>query len=353
MNKLNRPWTKDETQNYSNMNDEALIELNKTLCPTGGDKPYKLGIFVPGQVGDLAQVMGIIKYTELLWPQYKIIFFTNMPNADLLRYAPIDEVRPWPWAGNGLNSGEPDHFPFLCNTLNNTLSLELSKTRKDTNDIDLGFFPATHQVPSEKREGVEYSNVSKMVFRIPNDWGWHPCLSWSEEEKLAIKQFIDTLPKNRKTFLLETFAGSGQSPFYTVETTKKIMQTCRDKFGECNFIFGSHKHIGGENNIGLLNADLFDRDDRSCVNAGQFTPRQVALINDYVDLIIGISSGISVVTSAYGLKPTPKLQWCGSRICSTQAIAVGPFYLVEAEFKTKEVATKEFFNKLNEVLETI
>ena len=132
------------------------------------------------------------------------------------------------------------------------------------------------------------------------------------------------------------------------------MRICRERFdGDVTFVFGSHKHIGGENNIGFLNSDLFDRDDRSCISAGYLTPRQVALINDYVDLIIGISSGISVTTSAWNLKPTPKLQWAGSRICSTQAIANGPFHLVEAEFKIKENATKEFFSKLEEVLSTI
>lgn len=335
------------------MNDEALIELNKTLQPTKRDKPYSLGVFCPGQVGDLAQVMGIIKYLEVLYPQYKIIFFTNLPNADLLRYAPIDEVRPWPWAGNGLPAGEPDHFPYLCNPLNNTLNLELAKTREDTKDLTIGLFPATHQVPSEKREGLEYSLVSKMVFGIPNEWDWKPCLSWSEEERRDVKMLGSSLDRTNKTILLETFAGSGQSPYYSVETTKEIIRICREKFnGKVNFIFGSHKHLGGVDNCGIPNEELFGNEPDCCF-IHHFTPRQVALFTEYCDLIIGISSGISVTTSAWGLKPVPKLQWAGSRICSTQAIANGPFYLVEAEFKTKEVATKEYFTKLSEVLETI
>lgn len=334
------------------MNDEALIELNKTLKPRYVNSSQRVGIFCFGQVGDTAQVMSVLGYVDTFFKGKEIVWYINFPNADLLRFAPINEVRPWPWAGNGLEAGEPDHFPYLC-LPDNTLNLELAKTRKDTADLTEGYFPATHQVPSEKREGVEYGLVSKMVFKGTDEQIWRPYLNWSVEEEDAIRKFSESFNPNYKTILLETFAGSGQSPHYDVETTKEIMKVCMEKFnGSVNFVFGSHKHIGGISNCGIPNEDLFS-EHLDCYFAHHFTPRQIALLSNHVDLIIGISSGISVVTSAWNIRSVPKIQWCGSRICSTQAISNGPFYLVEAEFKTKEVTTREFFNKLREVLETI
>lgn len=347
-NTLGRPWTKEETEIYAKENKKMLEEINKTLRPSRGKKTGKVAIFCPGQIGDTAQVMGILKYWDVMFLNKECIWFINAPNSDLLRYSNVSEVRPWPWAGNGLNAGEPDHWPYLC-LPNNKLNLELAKTRKDTADLEDGYFPATHQVPSEKREGLEYSLVSKKIFGVPDRWEWHPRLYWHDDEKKMIKEFAGTFHKNRRTVILENFAGSGQSPFFTVDTTKRIMELCRKKLGACNFVFCSHKHLGGKDNCGLDNKELFGNED-GFFSAAHFTPRQVALINDYADLFIGISSGISVVTSAWELRGTPKIQWCGSRICSTNAIANGEFILAESEFKTREVAEKDFFNKLNEIL---
>lgn len=332
----------------------------------------KIGFFAFGQVGDVAACSSVLKYKEQLWPDSDIVWFINEPNSDLLKHQDI-EIRPWlhGWEipESDLNTiyaeriksdkeaGRPnwENWAVLRNS-ENKLNQDLKHLFESTKDLSDGYFPLPHMLPVERRFELEYSNVSKRIFGVPSDWDWHPNLDWSEEECTMIYSFMSSIPKAStmtRTIMMEVFAGSGQSPFYTVETTKEIMRICRDKFGDnVRFIICSHKHIGGENNCGLDCKELF-KDEQDVFYAGHFTPRQVALINDYADLFVGISSGISVTTSAWGLKPTPKLIWCGSRICSTQAISNGPYHLVEAEFKTKEVATKEFIEKLKTVLETI
>ena len=333
----------------------------------------RVAIFLHGQKGDIMEASSVLKYKDELWGEdCEITWFIQDENRDIFKHNPYLKLAHFPH-GYGIPEsdmntiyaeriakdkadGKPEWFDLSqVKTHDNKLDITKKHLYEPIIGVfDVGYYPAPHQVPSENREGLEYSLVSKQVFSVPNDYEWHPVLFWDEEERNAIKSFASTWKQNKKTILLETFAGSGQCVFYSAETTKEIMRVCRDVFNdEVTFIFGSHKHVGGENNIGILNSDLFDRNDRSCISAGYLSIRQTALINDYVDLIIGISSGVSVATSAFGLKPTPKIQWCGSRICSTKAIANGEFHLVEAEFKTKENATKEFFSKLEEVLLTI
>ena len=344
-NTLGRPWTKDETKKYQIMNKDGLDEINKTLCPPFGNKTGKVGIFCPGQVGDLCTAMSVLKYADDLWPDKRIIWYTNCPNADNLKYSIVSEVRPWPWAGNGLPAGTPDFYPLLCNA-DNRLNKELASQYELTNDLEDGYFPTPWMIASEKQR--DYPNCSKMIFGVPDEWGWHPFLSWSDEEREAAEHFMAKLPLVRKNIMLETFAGSGQSPFWDENTTRKIMQICRDKLGECNFIFASHKHKGGVDNCGIENSIFFD--DIGCTSAGQFTVRQCALLNDYCDLMVCMSSGLSVATSAWGLKPIPKLQYCGSLKCSTVALANGPIQLVSTDGKAREDANAEFENKLREML---
>ena len=102
---LNRPWTKEETHKHQNMNDELLIELNKTLQPSIGEKTGKVAIFLFGQAGDLITATSVLKYADVLWPNKDIVWFANFPNADALRYSAVSEVRRWPWAGNFLPIG--------------------------------------------------------------------------------------------------------------------------------------------------------------------------------------------------------------------------------------------------------
>ncbi len=331
----------------------------------------RVAVFLHGQKGDIMEASGVLKYKDELWGEdCEITWFIQDENRDIFKYNPYLKLAHFPH-GYGIPEsdiktiyaariskdkmeGKPEWFDLSqVKTHDNKLDITKKHLYEPIiGSFDVGYFPAPHQVPSEKREGVEYSNVSKMIFGIHEDWTWHPCLFWSDDERKMIKEFTDSFHKNRRTVMLEVFAGSGQSPYYSVETTRKIMWICREKLGECNFVFCSDKHLGGISNCGIDNKELFGNED-GFFSAGLFTPRQVALINDYADLFIGISSGISVATSALGLRGTPKVQWCGSKICSTSTIANGEFHLITTDFKTREVATLEFENKLREVLDVL
>lgn len=343
-------WSDTEVLNFQIKNNKMLTEINATLRPSPGAKTGKIGIFCPGQAGDLCTAMGVLKYIDTLFPGKEIIWFANYPNAESLKFSNVSEVRPYPWAGNGLPPGTPDFFPLLCNG-NNRLNKELAANYELTNDLEDGFFPTPWMVSPPKQEGIDYPNVSKMIFGVDDTWEWHPYLLFSDEEIRGAEEFISKLPPNRKNIMLETFCGSGQSAFWNENTTKRIMHICRELLNGVNFIFASHKHKGGPDNIGIDNSMFFD--DAGCVSCAHFTVRQTALINDYCHLMIGMSSGISVATSAWGLKPVPKLQYCGSKKCSTVAIVNGTIELVTTDFKPKEVANAEFEGKLIEILETI
>jgi len=343
-------WSEQMVFEFQEKNNKMLREINNTLRPPSGTKTGKIGIFCPGQAGDLATVTGILKYMDIVFPNKELIWFCNFPNADLLRFSPVSEIRAWLWAGNGLPVGCPDFYPLLCDS-NNRLNKELASQYESTKDLEDGIFPTTWMVAPDKQNGIDYPNVSKKIFGIPDNWEWHPFLTWSNEEKEMIKEFVSKFPANRRNILLETFAGSGQSPYWDEELTKKIGRVCREKLGDVNFIFASHKHKGGKDNCGIDNEIFFD--DVGCFSAARFTVRQCALLNDYCDLMICMSSGISVSTSAWGLAPIKKLQYCGSKKCSTVAIANGTIELIEMDYKTKEVADTEFFNKLNEMLNSL
>ena len=121
----------------------------------------------------------------------------------------------------------------------------------------------------------------------------------------------------------------------------KTMKICREKWKTCNFIFGSHK-----------NTEQFKEYD-GYLSCAHFTPRQVALLINYCDLFIGVSSGISVVTSAWNLRPTPKIQYCGSYTCSTVAISIGEINLIISDDKDLEASKREFYIKLKELISRI
>lgn len=329
-------WTESETKSWRETNDKMLADINATLRPDAEAQGIKIGIFCHGQVGDLATAMSVLKYRNELWPNKQIIWFANWPNADLLRYAPISEVRMWPWAGNGLPEGTPDFYPLLA-TPEGRLDLMKAKDYELTRDLSDGYFPAPHMRTPEQRHGLDYPNVSRSVFGVSKDKEWHPVLSWSEEELN-----LSTLPivPQRKTIMLETFFGSGQSKFDDLMTMKTI-EICREAWGACNFIFASHK-----------NTEQF-KDFEGYRTLDKLTPREAALYINHCDLFVGVSSGMSVVTSAWGLKPVPKIQYCGSYTCSTVTLAMGEISLVTSDDKSLEQSRKEFFVKLREVISRI
>ena len=329
-------WTQTEVTDFQKTNNKALSEINATLRPDKGVKTGKIGIFCHGQVGDLATVMSVLAYREELWPNKEIVWFANSPNADLLRYAPISEVRPWPWAGNGLPEGTPDFYPLLCNG-DNHLDLEKAKEYELTADLENGYFPAPHMMTPVQRDGIDYPNVSRKVFGIAADKPWHPVLNFSEFEIDIMKEAPFA---NRKTIMLETFCGSGQSIWDDLFTVRTI-EICREKWGSCNFLFASHKDTGQF------------KDFEGYYSLADFTPRQAALFIEQCDLFIGVSSGISVVTSYLGSKPVPKIQCCGSYTCSTVALSTGEINLISSDGHAKPFVLNQFELKLTEVINRI
>src|ERR1700722_8893806 len=96
-------------------NEIKLTEINNTLISdknTGG----KIGIFLPGQNGDIMTAMSILKYRDIIFPNKQIIWFCNFPNADAFKFGPICEVRTYEW-----ESLEVDPYTQL-KTSNNKLN---------------------------------------------------------------------------------------------------------------------------------------------------------------------------------------------------------------------------------------
>lgn len=330
-------WSEEEVRSFQETNTKHLAEINATLQPDykeGG----KIGIFLFGQVGDLATAMSVLRYRNDLWPGKQIIWYANWPNADLLRYAPINEVRPWPWAGNGLPVGTPDFYPLLSNE-NNRLDLTKAGQYELTADLEGGYFPAPHMVTPDKRHGLDYPNVSRKIFGVDPSWAWHPVLSWSEEEKAHVERKATAMPLQRNV-MIESFYGSGQSRWDDMFTVR-TMEICREKWGHCNFLFASHK-----------NTEQF-KDFGGYHSLAKFTPRQAALWINHCDLFVGVSSGMSVVTSAWGLRATPKIQVCGSHTCSTVSLSLGEISLITGDGYSTEDVLRQYEHKLREVISRI
>lgn len=343
-------WTEDETLKYQMSNKEHLEEINKTLSGSTGKPKY--GIFCQGQIGDTATVMSVLKYKDELFPDKDIVWFINSPNCDLLKYnREVSEVREWPWAGNGLPIGTPDFYPLLCDE-NNKLNKELAKEYELTKDLEDGIFPATWMVDIDKRRGVSYPNVSKQLFGIPEDWEWHPLLYFSVEEFEMALDFMKKIKPSYShskgnIFAIETFAGSGQAKVTAIQIID-AMDICRKVYGECYFVFVSHKFINGDENFpeGLINnVDVF--------SASHFTVRQCALIVGFCEMLISVSSGVTVAASCWNNNVVPILQFCGSKICGTQEISLGEFVMVTHDDKSLRSAWEEFKTKLIELLHKI
>lgn len=339
-------WTKKETKQFQMDNNKYLKEVNATLRPDKNLKG-KIGIFCAGQNGDLMTAMSVLKYRNELWAGKEIIWYANFPNADALKHSPVSEVRAWLWAGNGLPIGTPDFYPLLCDE-NNRLNKALASQYESTKDLEDGYFPAPHQMTPEKRHGLDYPNVSRRVFGLDPSLEWHPCIYFSDQERQMAKDFIDRLPPNRKNIMMETFAGSGHS-LWDDSMTQNTMRMCRERFGECNFIFTSHKYLRLNDNFpeGLFN------DANGVVSCASFTVRQCALLADYCNLFVGVSSGISVASSHWDSVKVPKIQFCGSWTCSTVSLANGFIELVTADEKKLPDAQQEFYTKLKQLLNKI
>jgi hypothetical protein len=270
----------------------------------------RVGIFAPVAHGDVITVTSALHYKDLLWPGADVVWFCNEPHADALRHNDSVEMRPFPaeWVDNvGAALGLKD--------ANNRLSQSRKSGFDLTRDLDDGFFPVPWMFTAEQRRGVPYPNVSKRLFGVPGDWPWHPVLAFSVEEKEKVRDLCLGLP-HKRTVMLETEARSGHSA-WNDGLTRRTMRICRELLGACNFIFASKSD----------SSRFFD--DEGVASCADLTVRQTSLVNDYSDLFVGVSSGISVATSRWGAKPTPKIQYCGDRICSTVDLAVGHISLID------------------------
>jgi hypothetical protein len=291
----------------------------------------KIGIFLPGLNGDIMSAMSVLKYKDTLWPGKEVVWFCGERFREVLNHNDaIAEVRHWPegWKlpercvleNQRIASGESKDLPWadFSILLDSENRLNARKHEfESTKDLDEGFFPTPWMMSLEQRHGIDYPNISRKVFRADSSWEWHPYLGFLDEEREAVRAFAATFP-HPKTVMLETNFTSGKS-HWDDDLTRQTMALCRQKLGKCNFIFAC--------------AGDYSRftDDAGVLNCNNFTVRQTALVNNYADLFIGISSGISVATSCWGNKPTPKLQYCGSFIMSTYSLANGPMELVVAD----------------------
>ncbi len=333
-------WTEEEIRQHQLKNAVVLSDINTTLQPDP-NRVGKVGIFLPGQNGDLITAMSVLHYRKEIFGDKAIIWFANMPNADALRYAPISEVRPWPWAGNGLPEGTPDFWPLLMNE-NNRLNVEKAKEYELTKDLDDGYFPAPYMLEPQKRHGIDYPNCSRKVFGVHDDAPWFPYLTYEEEEIKKVDKFFKTLPAGKK-IMFETFAGSDQSKL-TDGMVRESIRICNELWPDCVFIFSSHKYLRAH--------EVFPADLLLQTRVGwalDFTVRQCGIIAERVDLIISVSSGTTVAASASSTCPI--IQYCGSFICSTKSLAANRvFELITADGKEPAQSQSEFFTALTNLL---
>lgn len=337
-------WSSQEVSEFQKQNNKMLAEINSTLIPPDKRK-QNIGIFAFGQNGDAMTCSSVLKYKDELWPDKNIIWFCNYPIADFLRFNKnVNEVRQWPWAGNGLPEGTPDYWPMLT-TDNNRLHQSLKLNYPDTADIEEGYFPCPFMLSPQKRHGLDYPSCSKKVFGIPKDYPWHPMIYFSEEERAEANKFIKEQCGGDRKILIETFAGSGQS-LLDEQMIIEAMELCRAKWGRCVFIFASHKFI--RNQEQYPESILSKSDTTACT---RFTVRQCALIVEQCDLMISVSSGITVAASAWGVRQPPTIQFCGSWVCSTATLANTVYFeLVTADNKLFPMAQAEFNLRLESLL---
>ena len=325
----------------------------------------KIGIFLPGRAGDIMIAMSALKYKDILWPDKDVIWFCgNTPFRDVLKHNDaIAEIRHWPegWKlaercvseNPGMAAcGQPlwADFSVLVDS-NNHLDQSRKHDFESTKDLDEGYFPTPWMVPGSSRANLDYVNVPRKVFGVDPSWEWHPYLGFSQEERQAVEEFCQKLP-HKRTIMLETDFASGKSP-WDDDLTRETISLCRQKLGACNFVF-----------VCAVDITKFV-DDPGVVSCAQFSVRHTGLVNNYSDLFIGVSSGISQAVNCWGNKPTPKLQYCGSFIMSSVSIANGPFELVvkdppgsnpkehEAKYPPRTDHRQAFRERLVSVLEKL
>jgi hypothetical protein len=314
----------------------------------------KIGIFLPGQHGDMAYATSVLKYKDIMWPDKNIVWFCsklpNRPCIDILKFNDaISEIRHWPEGYElpgrcvtdsplAISKGDPAWEDFsILKTADNRLHQEHKYKFESTKDLDEGYFPAAWMMPN--RGDLPYANIAKKIFEVPLDYPWHPYLCFSNEERQKAYEFVDVLPYE-KTIMMETFMGS-HDVRWTDDMTRNTMRLCRNKFGKCNFIFAS------------ATVDHSKFMDEGVVSANDFTVRQAALLANHCDLFIGVCSGISVTISCWGNKPIPRIEWCSNPIISMASIANGPIERIVFDNIPAHISRQQLELKTIEVLNLI
>jgi hypothetical protein len=278
----------------------------------------------------------VLKYKDVLWPDKDIVWFMNLAGhkatyLDMLKFNDaISEIRDWP------KFKTMEDFR-ACIDPNGQLVLNRRSDFEEMKDLSNGYFSVPWAVlPNNALNAVNYANISRMVCGADPSWPWHPYLGYSEEEREMSKEIFSKLPHN-KTVILETELRSAGMFRLREDIIKSLMSMCRNKFGKCNFIFASKiDHLPFV-------------DDPGVISISDLTPRQTGLIHDYCDLSIGVCSGLTQIWSAWGRKPVPRLELCGSMIQSN-VVANGPVYSVICDNMSVDMMKVGLEQRLQEVL---
>jgi hypothetical protein len=295
----------------------------------------KVGIYAPFASGDLITSTPVLQYKNMLWPGARIVWFViepahrpNIASRDLLGFNPlVDEVRVIPPEasllehrdGHATNSvGHAISVPDAC--------LGRLRTRCEyTKDLDLCYFPAPW-ANCDKLDD-KFAFIHRGVFKYDASLEVHPCLFFSEDEDGKAKEMVSSLPF-RKTIMLETRFTSGQSPWddaATVEVTK----TCRNRLGDCNFVFSSPGQAAKFAGKGVIGCDLL-------------TIRQCIPVHNMCHLFLGSCSAVSSATCSWSAKPIPRLDMIYRENISSKYFARGA-----ADYAT---SLGDFCTKLDQIL---
>lgn len=315
----------------------------------------KVGIIAPFQNGDLLTAASVLRWREELWPGATVIWYTDDSHTALLKHLEL-EIRPFPhgWGipaeeKEGLykariaSDKEQGKLPWenWQEAMGEDGRLLQDKKHKFTllADLDEGYFPLPWMFSPAQRHGLTYPECSQKIFGCEGK-EWHPVIEFSDEERKEIMEFL--VPLKGKRIFIETFAGSGQSSL-NEQMVLGIVDKCKKQWGECSFIFASHKFLRNQEEFTPFLKEI----GYFC---SHLSVRLCGLLASYTDLMISVSSGITCAASAWDLTPPPVLQFTGSNVCGTRLLANGPFEMVTADDKSLEQAKEEFFLALNKML---
>jgi len=278
----------------------------------------KVGIFGTWGNGDIIISTPVLKYKDILWPGADIVWITQEDKRDIFRYNPlVSEVRV-PKDPNSL----PDSIFFKPGYTPSSFH----KT-PDVNDLDKLYFPMLWL--HSKMLRLPYGLIHRDIFGYDKSLPVHPCLFFSQEEEEKATKFVSSLP-HKWTIMLETECRSNQTK-WNQATTINVMDICRKKFGQCNFIFASP---GSGKDFGVGNPGIVD--------CSLFTIRQCIPIYNKCHLFLGVSSGVAQATCSWTANPSiPRLEYLTADSIASKHIAMG-----QADYATNETT---FFSKLSDI----